>query len=88
MSKLSVKTLEKVINEYNKYRSPEVTTKLISLNQKSLKMRFSGPFYHTCGFYDYFDDFKILLEEQGLETEILGIKEKDDGAIVIFAIKQ
>jgi len=88
MSKLSVKTLEKVINEYNKYRSPEVTTKLISLNQKFLKIRFSGPFCLICGFYDYFDDFKILLEEQGLETEILEIKEKDDGAIVIFAIKQ
>jgi len=76
-----------VIEEYNKYRSPEVTAKLISLDKKFFKIEFIGSFCHTCGFYDYFDDLKILLEDFGLKTEIVEVLEKIEGAVVKFTVK-
>jgi len=81
------KIIEKAIEEYNKYRSPEATANLISLNEKFFKIEFIGSFCRTCGFYDYFDDFKILLEDFGLKTEIVEILEKNEGAVVKFTVK-
>lgn len=92
-SKLDVKNVhfrEKVaeaIAEFNKYRVPEIEAKLISLGEESFEIEFTGTFCDTCGFYDYFDDFKILLEEFELMTEITEIREIDEGALVIFTAK-
>lgn len=74
--------VEKAIGGYNRYRVPEVKARLISFSEKSFEVEFTGPFCRTCGFYDYFDDFKILLEEIGLKTKIAEIKEMDEGAAV------
>ncbi len=76
--------IEESIKEFNEYRSPEANAELISQKNKSSKIRFTGTFCKTCGFYDYFDDLKILLEDKGLKTKIGKIKEIDDGAIVEF----
>lgn len=81
------KIIENMIEEYNKYRSPEATAKLISINQKPFKIEFIGFFCCTCGFYDYFDDLTIFLGEKRLKAEIAEIKETDEGAIVTFTIK-
>ncbi len=81
------KKIEDVIKEYNKYRSPEATARLISIDEKSLKIEFTGSFCRTCGFYDYFDDFRVFLEEVGLKTKIREIKEIDEGAIVEFEVE-
>jgi len=81
------KIIEKVIKEYNEYRSPEATARRISMNDKSFKIGLTGHFCYTCGFYDYFDDFKILLEETGLKTKITEIKEIEEGAIVKFTME-
>ena len=78
------KIIEKAIKEYNKYRSPEATARLISINKESFKIEFTGTFCRTCGFYDYFDDLKISLEEIGLKNKIAEIKEIDEGAVVKF----
>lgn len=79
--------IEKAIEEYNKYRSPEVTAKLLSLNRNFFEIEFKGYFCYTCGFYDYFDDLKILLEDLNIKTKIIEIIEKDEGAIVKFSVK-
>jgi hypothetical protein len=71
---------------YNKYHSPEVKVKLMLMDTKFFKIEFTGSFCHTCGFYDYFDDYKILLEEKELKSETGGIIEIDEGAIVKFKI--
>lgn len=76
----------KAINKFNKYRAPEAVAKLLSLNKKSFKIQFSGPFCRSCGFYDYFDDMKISLEEVGLKARIEKIKELQEGGIVEFGI--
>jgi hypothetical protein len=74
--------LENAVTEYNKYHSPEVKAKLVSLNEKTFIIEFKGSFCQTCGFYDYFDDYKILLGEQGLNASIAEIMEIDEGAVV------
>lgn len=76
--------IENSIQEFNEYRSPEATAELISKKNKSFKIKFTGTFCKTCGFYDYFDDLRILLEDEGLKTKIGKIKEIDNGAIVEF----
>ncbi|MEM2986785.1 MAG: hypothetical protein QXV60_01630 [Nitrososphaerota archaeon] len=76
--------IERVIEEYNKYRVPEAEARLISFDKEYLKVEFKGSFCYSCGFYDYFDDLKILLEEKGLKTKIINIKEINEGAIVTF----
>ncbi len=78
--------LENAVIEYNKYHSPEVKTNLVSLKEKAFTIAFTGSFCHTCGFYDYFDDYKLLLEEQGLNASIAEIMEIDEGAVVTFEV--
>ncbi|NIO21344.1 MAG: hypothetical protein GTN76_11560 [Candidatus Aenigmarchaeota archaeon] len=80
------KAIEKAIEEFNKYRSPEATVKLISTGKRSFFTEFTGPFCKTCGFYDYFEDFRLILEEKGLKTKTGKIKEKGEGAEVMFIV--
>jgi superoxide reductase len=80
------KIIENAITEYNRYHSPEVKTQLITFGDESFTVEFTGSFCYTCGFYDYFDDYKIALEEKGLKTEISEVIEIDEGAIVKFTI--
>ncbi|MFO7837395.1 MAG: hypothetical protein R6V83_12185 [Candidatus Thorarchaeota archaeon] len=79
--------VDEAIKEYNKYRVPEVEAKLVSFQDESLIIRFSGSFCKTCGYYDYFDDFRFLLEhEYGLTAEIQQIQETSEGGVVEFAV--
>ncbi|MAG50936.1 hypothetical protein CL621_04865 [archaeon] len=82
----SKRKIVRAIKEFNNQRTPEAKAKLILVNKKSFKIGFTGSFCRTCGFYDYFDDFKILLEETGLKIKITKMEEIDDGAIVRFMI--
>jgi superoxide reductase len=79
--------LNKKIEEYNKYRTPEVIARLRSIDTGNFKIEFSGHFCYTCGFYDYFDDFRFLLEELKVKAEITEIEEIDEGAVVTFALE-
>jgi len=82
-------TQEKIVeavDEFNKYRAPEAKARLISQGENSFKIELKGSFCRTCGFYDYFDDYRILLQEIGIETKIREIEEIDEGAIVIFEV--
>ena len=74
------------MREYNKYHSPEAKMQLVSMSEKTFKIEFTGSFCQTCGFYDYFDDYTILLEEKGLKASIAEIVEIDEGAVVTFEV--
>jgi len=74
--------------KFNKYRSPEAKAKLLRLEEKEVVVDFTGTFCRTCGYYDYFDDLKIFLEERGIRAKILEIKEKIDGATVSFSLHE
>ena len=81
------KILKKTIEEYNKYRTPEVIARLISIDNSKFRIEFTGHFCFTCGFYDYFDDFRFLLKELKVKAEITEIEEIDEGAVVTFTLK-
>nr|MDO8079485.1 hypothetical protein [Candidatus Freyarchaeota archaeon] len=89
---MNEKSLEKIvgeaIKEYNRYRSPEATAELVSMDGKFLKIVFTGPYCRTCGFYDYFEDFVYVLEDFGTKSQIDEVEETDDGAIVTFLITE
>jgi hypothetical protein len=80
------KIIEDAINEYNKYRSPEANAKLLKIEKHGFQVDFTGSFCRTCGFYDYFDDLRIILENKGLRTRITKIEEKNEGALVAFSL--
>jgi len=81
------KVLKKTIEEYNKYRTPEVIARLISIDNSNFRIEFTGHFCYTCGFYDYLDDFRFLLEELKVKAEITEIEEIDEGAVVTFTLE-
>lgn len=74
------------IKEYNKYRAPEAVARLFEWKRNKVKIKFEGPFCKSCGFYDYFDDFKILLKDRNINVRVGRIKEIENGAIVEFKI--
>lgn len=83
--KLGIK-VRKALNEYNKYRVPEVKGELLSFSSGEVKVRFSGPFCRTCGFYDYFEDYGVILERFGVKVIISSFEEVENGAIVLFKV--
>jgi hypothetical protein len=89
---IKLKDVRKIIvnasAEYNKYHSPEAQTTLLSMSEKAFKIKFTGTFCYTCGFYDYFDDFTVLLEEKGLNASVAEIKEMEEGAVVTFDVQK
>jgi len=79
--------IEMALEYFNKYRSPEANAKLIKIKKNEILVSFTGSFCRTCGFYDYFEDFIIFLEEFGLNSSTKEIKENENGAIVKFSLK-
>jgi len=78
--------IEETILEYNRYRSSEVEAKLILIKDNIIEMEFRGTFCYTCGFYDYFEDHGIMLEEKGIYAKMEDILEIEDGGIVRFRV--
>ena len=85
---LNVNTIHQAIDEYNKYHAPEVKAQLKNYDKHSYYVLFTGSFCYTCGFYDYFDDFKYLLEDKGICTMINQITETGTGVYVLFRHKR
>ena len=78
--------LERAIEEYNRYHSPEAHAQLLSAEGATFRVAFSGYFCHTCGVYDYFEDLQVILKDWGLETRILEVEETPEGAVVTFQV--
>lgn len=84
-----MKRLTKVVEEYNKYRAPEVEALLLHLDDERLVVKFEGSFCYTCALYDYIDDFLMELRDAGIDAEIEKIIEEiPEGVTVIFKTKK
>ena len=55
--------VSRAIEVFNRYRSPEVTAKLVGMEKNGFIIEFEGPFCLSCGVNDYFEDFIHELEE-------------------------
>ena len=66
--------VSRAIENYNKYRSPEATARLLSLEEDRLEVELSGTSCTTCGFYDWIDDLRWdIMDEVNKEVEIENI---------------
>jgi hypothetical protein len=66
------------IETYNKWRSPEVNAKILSVRRdgQQFVVLFTGSFCRTCGFYDYFEDLIYdLLDTSNIRARISKVKE-------------
>ena len=77
------------IEVYNRYRSPEATAKLLSIDKESVKVRFTGSYCLTCGVYDYFEDLTFEFQDHlGLRLEIVEVREDENlGHTVTFKLR-
>lgn len=81
----------RAVELYNRYRSPEAVSRVIEINEDSVKIIFEGHFCKTCGVNDWIEDFKYLLEDVGIEAELENIVEPSDAEenwrIGVFRLK-
>ena len=81
------KKIEMAIEKFNKYRYPEAFARLEEVSSKTIRVSFEGIFKETCGFYDYFEDLLVFLDELGIDAWIEEIQETEEGADVIFSLE-
>lgn len=74
---MNEKTVNEVINEYNKLRSPEATASLTKMKDNKLWLKFQGPFCESCGIYDYFEDFLIEAQNEKIKLAIKSVEQVD-----------
>lgn len=72
--------VDRAIEEYNRYRSPESTARLVRIDGDRVVIRFEGSFCATCGVNDWVEDMKYIMEDLGAEAELLEIIEPE-GAV-------
>ena len=70
--------VDKAIEEYNKYRSPEATARLERIEGDVVVIRFEGPFCATCGINDWVEDMVFVMRDLGAEAELLEVIEPDE----------
>lgn len=77
----------KAVEKFHEKFYPEVKVTYVGSGEEIYAFIFSGPFCLSCGVYDYFEDFAIILSEYlGKEYRPIEINkvEKVDMWIVIF----
>jgi len=79
---------EKAVEEYNKYRSPEATAKLLRAGSREIVVEFVGPFCVTCGTVDWVDDMRFVLEDLGVRAKISKLEEVDGGFVATFEVEE
>ena len=79
--------VEKALNRYNKYRRPEAAAELAGISGCNIIIIFKGSFKNTCGFIDWIEDLRYILEDYGVDSCIEEIRETEDGAVALFRVK-
>lgn len=78
--------IEKIIEEYNRYRAPEAEAKIIDKKGNEVKIWIKVP-CRTCGLYDYVEDFLYFMEEFGLKGKIVETEEMESGTGNEFIVR-
>jgi hypothetical protein len=75
----------KTIAEYNRYRSPEATAKLVAVSSEMVTVAFSGSFCCSCGVEAYFEDFIYELKrlKDKAELEIGEVRQGSGGSFEV-----
>ncbi len=78
--------VEKAVERFNSLRSPEAKAAVLEIRGDLIKVEFTGNFCRTCGFYDYFEDFRLALADSGVKARTVEIDEFEDGAVVTYKL--
>ncbi len=79
--------VEKGVKEYNARFSPEANVLLSGVWGSRFSLVFHGVFCISCGLFDYFYDFSIILEELGVKSEPVDYTEFWGAYVVRYRIK-
>ena len=83
----SLELINAGILEYNRYRVNLVEAELKELDEASFSVLFDGSFCETCGYYDYYEDLQVLLEDEyGVNSRIIEINHIEKGDLVRFQL--
>ncbi len=80
------KAVDDAVSRFNSLRDPEAKATVLELRGDELRVEFTGNFCRTCGFYDYFEDFRLALRDSGIEAKTVEIEEFEDGAVVTYRL--
>jgi len=76
---LNLKELvSKAVEIYNSRRAPEAVAEVIEVKEDEVVVKFSGSFCMWCGVYDWVEDFKYVLEEVGVKSDLKEYIEPED----------
>lgn len=70
--------VDRAIEEYNRYRSPESRARLLLVDGGLVYVYFDGSFCLTCGVNDWVEDLAYILEELGTEARLVEVREPED----------
>ena len=70
-----IEQVYKAIEFYNRYREPEAKAILLKIDDDKIYVVFRGSFCRTCGVNDWVEDFRYVLEDVGIDNELLEIIE-------------
>lgn len=79
--------LDSAIAEYNRIRVNLVEAELRECSGAGFIVFYDGSFCETCGYYDYYEDLQVLLEDEyGVKSEISEINHLEKGDLVRFRL--
>jgi hypothetical protein len=76
--------VELVCEEFNRLHGSEGQVRVIEWLGDRFVAEFVGSFCVTCGFYDYFEDFALMLAGRGVRVGIVSVEEFEGGARVVY----
>lgn len=77
--------LRKISREFNKYRYPECKVRIIKNSNEKLVAEFSGTACFSCCFDEHFEDYGLMLKEEGETYRIEGMEKKEGKFIVTYS---
>ncbi len=69
--------LKKAVEDYNRIRAPEAVAKITKIEDDLVYVEFDGTYCETCGLYDWIEDFKYVLEDLGVNNELVNVIEPE-----------
>jgi len=87
--KVSETLLRRAVELYNKYRAPEAIARVLEVRDDRILVVFEGTFCNTCGVNHWVEDLKYVLEDLGVEAELLEVQDSElrgDSRVGVFRI--
>ncbi|ABL78611.1 hypothetical protein Tpen_1213 [Thermofilum pendens Hrk 5] len=72
------------MEEFNRLHGSEGQVRVVEWRGDGFVAEFVGSFCVTCGFYDYFEDFALMVAERGVRVGVVDVEEFEGGARVAY----